>query len=42
MLCPISAVGSALIWLPVALYLLATGAVWQGLVPITYGALVIG
>ena len=36
------AVGSALIWLPVALYLLATGAVWQGLVLITYGALVIG
>jgi len=36
------AVGSALIWLPVALYLLATGAVWQGTVLIAYGALVIG
>jgi predicted PurR-regulated permease PerM len=36
------AVGSALIWLPVAFYLLATGAVWQGLVLIAYGALVIG
>jgi predicted PurR-regulated permease PerM len=36
------AVGSALIWLPVALYLLATGAVWQGLTLIAYGALVIG
>ena len=36
------AVGSALIWLPVALYLLATGAVWQGVVLIAYGALVIG
>lgn len=36
------AVGCALIWLRVALYLLATGAVWQGLVLITYGALVIG
>jgi predicted PurR-regulated permease PerM len=36
------AVGAALIWLPVALYLLATGAVWQGLVLIAYGALVIG
>jgi predicted PurR-regulated permease PerM len=36
------AVGSALIWLPVALYLLATGAVWQGLVLLAYGALVIG
>ena len=35
-------VGSALIWLPVALYLLATGAVWQGFVLIAYGALVIG
>jgi predicted PurR-regulated permease PerM len=36
------AVGSALIWLPVALYLLATGAVWQGFVLIAYGLLVIG
>jgi predicted PurR-regulated permease PerM len=36
------AVGSALIWLPVALYLLATGAVWQGFVLIAYGVLVIG
>ena len=36
------AVGSALIWLPVALYLLAMGAVWQGLILIAYGALVIG
>jgi predicted PurR-regulated permease PerM len=36
------ALGSALIWLPVAFYLLATGAVWQGLVLIAYGALVIG
>ena len=35
-------VGSALIWLPVALYLLATGAVWQGFTLIAYGALVIG
>ena len=36
------AVGSALVWLPVALYLLATGALWQGIVLIAYGALVIG
>jgi len=36
------AVGSGLIWLPAAIYLLATGAVWQGLVLIAYGALVIG
>ena len=36
------AIGSALIWLPVAIYLLVTGAVWQGLVLAAYGALVIG
>jgi predicted PurR-regulated permease PerM len=36
------AIGSALVWFPVAIYLLITGAVWQGLVLIAYGALVIG
>ncbi|MEO6057902.1 MAG: AI-2E family transporter [Gemmatimonadales bacterium] len=36
------AVGTGLVWLPVALYLLATGAAWQGLVLIAYGVLVIG
>ena len=36
------AVGAGLIWLPVALYLLATGAVWQGAALIAYGVLVIG
>ena len=36
------AVGTALVWLPVAAYLLVTGAVWQGLVLIGYGVLVIG
>jgi predicted PurR-regulated permease PerM len=36
------AVGSALVWLPVALYLLATGALWQGIVLIAYGTVVIG
>jgi predicted PurR-regulated permease PerM len=36
------AVGSALVWLPVALYLLLSGSVWQGLVLMAYGALVIG
>jgi predicted PurR-regulated permease PerM len=36
------AVGAGLIWLPVAIYLLATGAVWQGIVLIAYGVLVIG
>src|SRR5205823_5559979 len=36
------AVGAALVWLPVALYLIATGAVWKGVVLIVFGTLVIG
>jgi predicted PurR-regulated permease PerM len=36
------AVGTALVWLPVAVYLLVTGAVWQGVVLISFGVLVIG
>jgi predicted PurR-regulated permease PerM len=36
------AVGAALVWLPVAVYLLATGAVWKGVVLIAFGVLVIG
>jgi predicted PurR-regulated permease PerM len=36
------AVGAGLVWIPVALYLLATGAIWQGVTLIAYGALVIG
>lgn len=36
------AIGAALIWLPVALYLLLTGAIWQGIVLIAFGVLVIG
>ena len=36
------AVGTALIWLPVAIYLLLTGAIWQGVVLIAFGVLVIG
>jgi predicted PurR-regulated permease PerM len=36
------AVGSALVWLPVAIYFLVTGATWQGIVLIAYGVLVIG
>lgn len=36
------AVGAALVWLPVALYFLATGALWQGLALIAWGVLVIG
>nr|WP_249127570.1 AI-2E family transporter [Bradyrhizobium lablabi] len=36
------AVGAALVWLPAAIYLLASGAVWQGIGLIAYGVLVIG
>ena len=36
------AVGAGFVWLPVALYLLATGAVWQGVVLIVFGVFVIG
>ena len=35
-------IGSALVWLPVALYFVATGALWKGLGLIAYGLLVIG
>jgi predicted PurR-regulated permease PerM len=38
----LTAVGTALVWLPVAIYFLATGALWQGGVLIAYGVLVIG
>jgi predicted PurR-regulated permease PerM len=36
------AIGAALVWLPVAIYLLTSGAVWQGIGLIAYGVLVIG
>ena len=36
------AVGTGIVWLPVAVYLLATGATWQGVILIAYGVLVIG
>jgi len=36
------AVGAGLVWIPVAIYLLATGAIWQGVLLSAYGALVIG
>lgn len=36
------AIGPAIIWGPVALYLLATGAIWQAVVVIASGVLVIG
>lgn len=35
------AIGSALIWGPVAIYFLVTGAVWQGVILLLYGVLVI-
>ncbi len=36
------AIGAAIVWAPVAVYLLATGSVWQGLFLAAYGVLVIG
>lgn len=36
------AIGTAIIWVPVAIYLFATGAVWQGVVLVVCGGLVIG
>ncbi|MBB5710505.1 AI-2E family transporter [Sphingomonas xinjiangensis] len=36
------AIGPAIIWGPVAIYLLATGAAWQGVVVIVSGVVVIG
>jgi predicted PurR-regulated permease PerM len=36
------AIGAALVWLPVALYFLATGSLWQGIALVAYGLLVIG
>jgi predicted PurR-regulated permease PerM len=36
------AIGSALVWLPVAVYFLVTGATWQGIGLIVYGVLVVG
>jgi predicted PurR-regulated permease PerM len=36
------ALGTALVWLPVAIYFLVTGALWQGAVLVAFGVLVIG
>ncbi len=36
------AIGAGLIWVPVAVYFLVTGATWQGVVLVAYGVLVIG
>ena len=38
----VPAIGAGLVWVPVAIYFLATGAVWQGVSLILYGVLVIG
>ena len=36
------AIGTALVWVPVALYFLVTGAVWSGVILILFGVFVIG
>ncbi|HEX6106458.1 MAG TPA: AI-2E family transporter [Gemmatimonadales bacterium] len=36
------AIGAGLVWLPVAVYFLATGSIWQGVLLTVYGVLVIG
>ncbi|HET7851952.1 MAG TPA: AI-2E family transporter [Methyloceanibacter sp.] len=36
------AVGAAIVWLPVAIYFLATGAIWEGVVLLAFGGFVIG
>lgn len=36
------AIGAALVWAPVAIYLLLSGDIWQGITLIAFGALVIG
>ena len=36
------AVGTAIIWFPVAIWLLATGAPWQGIALMAYGTFIIG
>jgi predicted PurR-regulated permease PerM len=36
------AVGTAIVWVPVSIYFLVTGAIWQGVVLIAFGVLVIG
>ena len=38
----VPAVGSALVWLPVAIYFLISGDLWQGIALTVYGVLVIG
>lgn len=38
----VPAVGAGLVWVPVAIYLFVTGAVWQSLALVAWGVLVIG
>ena len=38
----VPAIGPAVVWAPVAIYLLATGDIWQGIVVLVSGAAVIG
>ena len=38
----VPALGSAIIWLPVAAYLLITGDIWQAIVVVTSGVFIIG
>ena len=38
----VPAVGTAIVWVPVSIYLLATGAIWQGVALAASGVLVIG
>jgi predicted PurR-regulated permease PerM len=38
----VPAVGTAIVWVPVALYLFATGSIWEGAVLVGCGVLVIG
>jgi predicted PurR-regulated permease PerM len=38
----VPAIGAGLIWAPVAIYFLLTGAIWQGITLIAFGVLVIG
>lgn len=36
------AIGASVVWVPVSIYFFATGALWQGVVLVLFGALVIG
>ena len=34
-------VGTAIVWVPVGIYLMSTGAVWKGIVMLTWGAVLV-